>query len=665
MDMTPPALSCPGTKSVECGLFWTFDQPIAIDTCAGTNVLVRVLSTVTNVVGACGNTFTAIRSWEAFDACSNRSTCAQMVMVVDSTPPAITCPANKTAEFGSAWTFDSPTATDTCGTNISFRIVSTVTNAAVSCGNTFSITRSWEALDGCSNRSVTCSQTVQLIDTTPPGIACPANKLVACGSAWTFDTPSAFDAVSGTNVTIIIVSTVTNGSCASGFSATRTWQAIDACSNRSALCSQIVSAASQASIAGTIFYHPTNYPATAPTAKRLASVPVNVTGSTNLAAQTAADGSYSFTVSAAGTYDVTPRLTNSSPVANGVSTIDISLIRRHILNIAPLDTPYKLLAADVNGSKSVTTLDLTFIRRLILGSTNTLPLGLWRFVPAGYVFTNTAAPWDAPTNRSYANLVTAATNQDFMAIKIGDVNNSWAPPVAFAGFAPAGMKAPLAGFGPEVTFAVSQHTNQPGELVAVKVTANNFREVTSAQWTLAWDPAVIRFAGTGKYGLKGLTAANFGSTLADGGRLTFSWDDPDAAGVTTADGSTVFTANFEVIGAAGSVSPLLLSSGVTEAEVGVAFSEAQLRSVSGQVSVVAPTNEPPVPPLLARAAHINGVFGVPQQTIAGKRYILEYTDVLPSTNWTALPPVTGDGSVMMLTDPGATTPQRFYRLRIE
>ena len=440
---------------------------------------------------------------------------------------------------------------------------------------------------------------------------------------------------------------------------------MDGCSNRSALCSQIVSASSQASIAGTIFYHPTNYPAPAPTAKRLATVPVNVTGGTNLAASTAADGSYSLTVNAAGTYAVTPRLTNSSPFANGVSTIDLSLIRRHILNIAPLDTPYKLLAADVNGSRSVTTLDLTFIRRLILGSTNTLPLSLWRFVPADYAFTNTAAPWDAPTNRSYASLVAAVTNQDFMAIKLGDVNNSWAPPVAFAGFAPAAQRAPLLSFAPEVSFSVSQHTNQPGDLVAVQVTAGNFREVTSAQWTLAWDPAVLRFAGTGKFGLKGLTAANFGSTFADGGQLTFSWEDPEAAGVTAADGSTVFSASFEVIGAAGSVSPLLLSSGVTEAEVGVAFSEAHFRSVNGQVSVVAPAHELPAPPWLGRAVHANGVFGVPQQTIAGKRYILEYTDTLPSTNWTALPPIIGDGSVMTLTDPSATRPQRFYRLRIE
>jgi hypothetical protein len=666
MDTTPPALSCPGTKAVECGLAWSFDQPIAIDNCAGTNVIVRILTTVTNVVGACGNTVTAIRTWEAFDACSNRSTCAQMVMVLDTTPPVISCPSNKTAEFGSAWSFDAPAATDACGTNITLRIVSTVTNTAGYCGNTFSVTRSWEALDGCSNRSANCSQTVQLIDTTPPGLACPANKLVICGSGWTFDQPAAFDMVSGTNVTIVIISTVTNGTCASGFSATRTWQAIDGCSNRSALCSQSVSAASQASIAGTISYHPTNYPAPAPTAKRLSPVPVNVTGSTNLGTQTAADGTYSVTLNAGGTYDVTPRLTNSTPFANGVSTIDISLIRRHILNIAPLDTPYKLLAADVNGSRSVTTLDLTFIRRLILGTTNNLPLGLWRFVPADYVFTNTAAPWDAPTNRSYATLVTGMTNQDFMAIKLGDVNNSWAPPVSFAGFAPAAQRAGLANFGPEVTFAVSQHTNQPGELVAVKVTAGNFRDVTSAQWTLAWDPAVIRFAGTGKYGLKGLGTANFGSTLADGGQLTFSWEDPDAAGVTAADGTTVFTANFEVIGKAGSVSPLTLSSGVTEAEIGVAFSEARLRSVSGQVSVVAPEEEGlSAPPLLARAVHRDGVFGVPQQTVAGKRYSLEYTDTLPATNWTALPTVTGDGTVMTLTDPGATTAQRFYRLRIE
>ena len=60
-----------------------------------------------------------------------------------------------------------------------------------------------------------------------------------------------------------------------------------------------------------------------------------------------------------------------------------------------------------------------------------------------------------------------------------------------------------------------------------------------------------------------------------------------------------------------------------------------------------------------------GAFGVAVQTVTGKRYVLEYTDVLPGTNWIALPFVTGDGTIKVLTDPQPALHQRFYRARVE
>ena len=51
---------------------------------------------------------------------------------------------------------------------------------------------------------------------------------------------------------------------------------------------------------------------------------------------------------------------------NGVSTYDIVLATWHILGAQPLDSPYKIIAADVNNSGSVTTNDLIEMRRLVL-----------------------------------------------------------------------------------------------------------------------------------------------------------------------------------------------------------------------------------------------------------------------------------------------------------
>src|SRR5882724_986713 len=227
-----PAISCAGDKTVEIATAWTFDPPTA-------NYPIVVLNTVTNTAGHCDGTFDATRIWQATDACGNSASCSQKVTVVDTTAPVITCSTtNKTIEFGAAWTFDAPTATDNSGTN-TITIVSTVTNTAGHCGTTFDATRVWMATDACGN-SASCSQKVTVVDTTAPVITCSnTNKTIELGNAWTFDAPTATDN-SGTN-TITIVSTVTNtaGHCGTTFDATRTWQATDLCGN-SAQCSQKV-----------------------------------------------------------------------------------------------------------------------------------------------------------------------------------------------------------------------------------------------------------------------------------------------------------------------------------------------------------------------------------------------------------------------------------------
>jgi hypothetical protein len=184
--------------------------------------------------------------------------------------------------------------------------------------------------------------------------------------------------------------------------------------------------------------------------------------------------------------------------------------------------------------------------------------------------------------------------------------------------------------------------------------------VTSAQGTLVWDPTVLKFNGLGAVALNGFSSANCNTTLADHGRLAFSWDDPDAAGVTGPDGTPVFTVSFQVVGRAGTMSPLSLSDAVTPREVGVNFGAGVFTALSGQVLVVESTM-----PQLSSPVYARGAFSVPLPTVSGKRYILEYTDSLSATNWVPLPAIEGDGTVKTLKDPSPNAPQRFYRVRIE
>ena len=52
-------------------------------------------------------------------------------------------------------------------------------------------------------------------------------------------------------------------------------------------------------------------------------------------------------------------------------------------------------------------------------------------------------------------------------------------------------------------------------------------------------------------------------------------------------------------------------------------------------------------------------------TTSGKAYALEYKDLLGESEWTRLPAVPGTNGQLILTDPAAAGPQRFYRVREE
>jgi hypothetical protein len=70
----------------------------------------------------------------------------------------------------------------------------------------------------------------------------------------------------------------------------------------------------------------------------------------------------------------------------------------------------------------------------------------------------------------------------------------------------------------------------------------------------------------------------------------------------------------------------------------------------------------PVPELL-NASWQSNRFSALVQTLSPRNYALEYKDSLSATNWTGLSTNAGNGALKVLTDPGTTASQRFYRMR--
>ena len=79
---------------------------------------------------------------------------------------------------------------------------------------------------------------------------------------------------------------------------------------------------------------------------------------------------------------------------NGVTTFDIALISRHLLDIEPFNSPYKMIAADADRDGDISAADILYIRKIILRQLDSIPGNRpWRFVPKQFVFPNPKDPF--------------------------------------------------------------------------------------------------------------------------------------------------------------------------------------------------------------------------------------------------------------------------------
>jgi|GEM_PF-670197 len=110
---------------------------------------------------------------------------------------------------------------------------------------------------------------------------------------------------------------------------------------------------------------------------------------------------------------------------NGISTLDILLIQRHLLNLEQLDSPYKVIAADANNSESVTAADMVEIRKLILEIYDEFPNNKnWRFVDSDKAYLDIMSPWPLQEDILLQNILDTNMEVNWTGVKVGDVNGS-------------------------------------------------------------------------------------------------------------------------------------------------------------------------------------------------------------------------------------------------
>ena len=187
-------------------------------------------------------------------------------------------------------------------------------------------------------------------------------------------------------------------------------------------------------------------------------------------------GGYEFVGVATGvSYESTLR--SDKDWRNGLSTLDLVKIQRHILGLELLDSPYKVIAGDVNGDDKLRASDLVILRKLILGVVEEVESNeSWRFVDSEREFADIYEPFPLEETMEMGVVNDHMYEEDYIGIKVGDVTGD--------------AKANLTGSGSievrgsDVSVEVEDRRVEAGEEVRVTFEMGETVELYGYQFTL-------------------------------------------------------------------------------------------------------------------------------------------------------------------------------------
>ena len=255
------------------------------------------------------------------------------------------------------------------------------------------------------------------------------------------------------------------------------------------------------------------------------TVTIGVNGNQTLL--TDAKGNYNYTAIANSNNIIMPSKTNDKTVANGVNGTDISLIQSHILKKVILNSPYKLIAADVNGDAAINGTDIALIKSLILKRiTKFTGNRLWAFVDSNYKFPVPTKPFPLYDSINIAAINANQTGKSFVGVKLGDVNFDW--------------NAAVLGIGNRETsielFNENISVNNTATEIRVPIKVKNFKNIMGMQYTLNFNSDVLELKSVGNNQL----GADYNMDFAGEGKIPFLWVDAANQSRTLADSTVLF-----------------------------------------------------------------------------------------------------------------------------
>lgn len=246
------------------------------------------------------------------------------------------------------------------------------------------------------------------------------------------------------------------------------------------------------------------------------------------------NGEFAFEVSYYDEYQVSP-YKNNDPLT-GVTTLDILLLQKHILGIQILDSPYKLIAGDINNSGHISSPDISELRKLILGvytdfSSNTS----WRFMPENHEFEDPTSPWDFPEKIVIEEVYLDVDSLDFLAVKVGDLNDSASSFTSQENSETRENK--------QIDLAAKFEINGNENTVTIPVILKEANDISGIQGAFNFDNKIMNYIGV----IGQEIDVNSSNINVNEDLIAFSWD--KIQGIDLPSDAILFELKFELIGA--------------------------------------------------------------------------------------------------------------------
>lgn len=232
------------------------------------------------------------------------------------------------------------------------------------------------------------------------------------------------------------------------------------------------------------------------------------------------NGLFSINVNANNNYNVSGIA--DKDYINGITTLDLVLIQKYLLNLKPITDPFLLMAGDMNNDGKVTSSDIATGRSLILGKTNTFANHSWMTINTAYQFQDATKPASEAGQACIKSVnvgITDVTVDGMKALKIGDINKSAGAP---------DLRSATA-----IKLMLDNTSVKAGQEVTVPFYAKDFTGIYGSQFALNLGSLNVESVESGKLTI------NDENYRINGNSLFVSWN--NANGVSVDNNEVLFT----------------------------------------------------------------------------------------------------------------------------